>query len=96
MNVSCSCARLCTTLIRDIQQDTFPDPAILNTTRIPRERYLRGDGCFNILGEDFSLKIMAEVLRGVLSFDSVRRGPGQSSNLPRFQDKADPALRILE
>ena len=93
MNVSCSCARLCTTLIRGIQQDAFPDPTILNATRTPRERYLHGDGCFNILGEDLSLKIMAEVLRGILSFDSVRRGPGQSGNLPRFQDKANPVLR---
>jgi len=39
---------------------------------------------------------MAEVLRGVLSFDSVHRGPGQLSNLPRFQDKADPVLRYAE
>ena len=38
LNVSCSCARLCTTLIHDIQQDTFSDPTILNATPIPRER----------------------------------------------------------
>jgi hypothetical protein len=36
---------------------------------------------------------MAEVIRGILSFDNVRRGTGQSGNLPRFQDKAIPVLR---
>jgi linoleate 10R-lipoxygenase len=65
----------------------------LNITRTPRERYLHGDGCFKVLGEDLASKIMAEVLRGILSFDNVRRGPGQSGKLPRFQDEAIPMLR---
>ena len=93
MNVSCSRARLCKTLIRDIQEDAFPNPTVLDTTRTPRERYIHGDGCFKILGEDLATQIMAEVLRGILSFDNVRRGPGQSGKLPRFEDKTLPMLR---
>ncbi|KAG2350116.1 heme peroxidase [Suillus weaverae] len=74
-------------------EDAFPNPTILDTTRTPRERYLRGDGCFKVLGEDLASTIIAEVLRGILSFDNVRRGPGQSGDLPRFEDDALPVLR---
>ncbi|OAX33207.1 heme peroxidase [Rhizopogon vinicolor AM-OR11-026] len=77
----------------NMNEDAFPNPTTLDTTRTPRERYLHGDGCFKILGEDLASKIMAEVVRGILSFDNVRRGPGQSGNLPRFEDKALPVLR---
>jgi linoleate 10R-lipoxygenase len=77
---------------REVQENVFPNPNILDTTR-PRERYLHGDGCFKVLGEDLASKLMVEVLRGILSFDNVRRGPGQSGNLPRFEDKALPVLR---
>ncbi|KAG0693723.1 heme peroxidase [Suillus ampliporus] len=74
-------------------EDVFPDPTMLDTTRIPRERRLHGDSCFKFLGEDLASKVTAEVLRGILSFDNVRRGPGQSGNLPRFKDHALPVLR---
>ncbi|KAG0701786.1 heme peroxidase [Suillus ampliporus] len=77
----------------NMNEDAFPNPTILDTTRTPRERYLRGDGCFKVLGEDLASTIIAEVLRGILSFDNVRRGPGQSGNLPRFKDDALPVLR---
>ncbi|KAJ8594598.1 putative linoleate diol synthase [Rhizopogon salebrosus TDB-379] len=77
----------------NMNEDAFPNPTTLDTTRTSRSRYLHGDGCFEILGEDLASKIMAEVLRGILSFDNVRRGPGQSGNLPRFEDKALPILR---
>ncbi|KAG1717309.1 heme peroxidase [Suillus paluster] len=70
----------------------FPNPTILDTTRT-RKRYLRGDGCFKVLGDDLASTIIAQVLRGILSFDNVRRGPGQSGNLPRFQDGVLPMLR---
>ncbi|OAX39674.1 heme peroxidase [Rhizopogon vinicolor AM-OR11-026] len=76
-----------------MNEDAFPNPTTLDTTRAPRESYLHGDGCFKVLGEDLASKIMAEVVRGILSFDNVRRGPGQSGNLPRFEDKAIPMLR---
>jgi len=77
---------------RGVQADAFPNPEIVDTTRL-RGHYLHSAGCFKILGEDLALKVMAEVLRGILSFDNVRRGPGQSGNLPRFEDKALPVLR---
>jgi len=77
----------------NMNEDAFPNPTVLDTTRTPRERYLHGDGCFRVLGEDLASKIMAEVIRGIISFDNVRRGPGQSGKLPRFQDKAIPVLR---
>ncbi|KAG0693724.1 heme peroxidase [Suillus ampliporus] len=74
-------------------EDVFSDPTMLDTTRIPHERHLYGESCFKVLGEDLASKVIAEVLRGILSFDNVRRGPGQSGNLPRFKDHALPVLR---
>ena len=76
----------------EFQVDAFPNPEILDTTRASG-RYIHSDGCFKVLGEELTLKVMAEVLRGILSFDNVRRGPGQSGNLSRFEDKALPMLR---
>jgi hypothetical protein len=66
----------------------------LDTTRAPRERYLKSDGCFQILGDELASKMIAEVLRAILSFDNVRRGPGQSGKLPRFKDDSLPGLRF--
>ncbi|KAG1827565.1 heme peroxidase [Suillus subaureus] len=74
-------------------EDAFHNPTILDTTGTPRERYLCGDGCFKVLGEGLASTIIAEVLRGILSFDNVRRGPGQSGDLPRFEDNTLPVLR---
>ncbi|KAG1742705.1 heme peroxidase [Suillus paluster] len=77
----------------NMDNDVFPNPTIVDTTRTPRERSLCGNSCFKVLGEDLASKVIAEVVRGVLSFDNVRRGPGQSGNLPRFKDHALPVLR---
>ncbi|KAG2138289.1 heme peroxidase [Suillus clintonianus] len=74
-------------------EDAFPNPTILDTTRTPRARYIHGDGCFKVLGDDLASTIIAEVLRGIFSFNNVCRGPGQSGNLPRFEDEALPVLR---
>ncbi|KAG2132772.1 heme peroxidase [Suillus clintonianus] len=76
----------------NMNEDAFPNPRILDTTRTPRERYLQGDGCFKVLGDDLANTIMAEVLRAVLSLGNVRRGPGQSGKLARFPDTALPVL----
>ncbi|OJA13135.1 hypothetical protein AZE42_03642 [Rhizopogon vesiculosus] len=76
----------------NMDEDAFPNPETLDTTRAPGH-YIPSEGCFRVLGEFLAPKIMAQVLLGILSFDNVRRGPGQSGNLPRFEDKALPALR---
>lgn len=93
MNVSLGNATPFVFLTRAIQEDAFPNPTTLDTTRTPRERYLRGDGCFQVLGDELASKMIAEVLRGILSFDNVRRGPGQSGKLHRFKDESLPMLR---
>jgi len=76
----------------EFQLDAFPYPELVDTTR-PRENYLHGDGCFKTLGEKLALKVMTEVIRAILSLNNVRRGPGQSGSLPRFEDKASLVLR---
>jgi len=94
MNVSHNIhARPFASLTCKIQEDAFPNPTTLDTTRTPRERYLQSDGCFQVLGDDLASKMISEVLRGILSFNNVRRGPGQSGTLPRFPVESLPVLR---
>lgn len=93
MNVSYSPAIPFVSLIHEFQDDAFPNPTTLDTTRAPRERYLPRGGCFQVLGDDLASKMIAEVVRGILSFNNVRRGPGQSGKLPRFKDESLPLLR---
>ncbi|KAG1740010.1 heme peroxidase [Suillus lakei] len=76
----------------NMNEDSFPNPRILDATRAPRERYLQNDGCFKVLGEDLASTVMAGVLRAILALDNVRRGPGQSGKLARFSDTALPML----
>ncbi|OAX41520.1 heme peroxidase [Rhizopogon vinicolor AM-OR11-026] len=76
----------------NMNEDAFPNPTTLDVTRAPRERYLPGDGCFQVLGDEFASKMIAEVLRAILSFNNVRRGPGQSGRLHRFKDESLPVL----
>ncbi|KAG0709341.1 heme peroxidase [Suillus ampliporus] len=77
----------------NMDEDAFPNPTVLDTTRAPRERYLQDDGCLKVLGSDLALTMIAEATRGILSYENVRRGPGQSGRLARFHDPALPALR---
>jgi cytochrome P450 len=76
----------------NMNEDAFPNSHIVDTTRTPRERYLPKDGCFKVLGDELASKLMAEVLRAVVSLENVRRGPGQSGKLARFSDAALPVL----
>ncbi|KAG1746574.1 heme peroxidase [Suillus paluster] len=76
----------------NMNEDAFPNPTFLDTTRT-RGRYLQDDGCLKVLGSDLALTMIAEVLRAVLTYDNVRRGPGQSGRLARFHDPAIPSLR---
>ncbi|KAG2157761.1 heme peroxidase [Suillus bovinus] len=76
----------------NMNEDAFPNPHLLDTTRTPRERYLQNEGCFKVLGDELASTMMAEVLRAVVSLENVRRGPGQSGKLTRFSDSALPVL----
>ncbi|KAH7914862.1 heme peroxidase [Hygrophoropsis aurantiaca] len=71
-------------------EDVFPNPEVLDATRGPRERYLRGDIAFKVLGEAVAPKIIVQALRAVLSYDNVRRGPNQSGKLNFFSDASAP------
>ncbi|KAI6041268.1 heme peroxidase [Pisolithus marmoratus] len=77
----------------NLNEEAFPNPTRFDATRTPRERYLRGDIAFRVLGADTAPKLIIQVLRAILSFDNVRRGPGQSGKLARFRDTSLPQLR---
>ena len=77
------------------QDEAFPNPTVLDTTRSPRERYLRPDIAFKVVGADVAPKLIVQVLRGILSFGNVRRGPGQSGRLQRYQDNSFKDLRYV-
>jgi len=55
--------------------------------------YLNGDVTRKCLGESLTVKVVGEVVRAVYGFNNVRRGPGQSGTLTRFQDDSQPSLR---
>ncbi|KAJ7765440.1 linoleate diol synthase [Mycena maculata] len=74
--------------------DVYSDPTTVDPTRQPKAGYLHGDGSFRYLGEAFSIKIMAEVLRAVFGYKNVARAPGQSGILKRFEDASRPDLRF--
>ncbi|KAH7890809.1 heme peroxidase [Phlebopus sp. FC_14] len=76
-----------------MNEEAFPNPATFDATRSPRERYLSCDGAFNVIGAEIAPKPIVQVLRGILSFGNVRRGPGQSGKLPRFKDASLAQLR---
>ncbi|KAF9223967.1 heme peroxidase [Gyrodon lividus] len=78
-----------------MNDEAFPDPANFDATRTPRERYLRADVAFNVIGADIAPKPIVQVLRSILAFDNVRRGPGQSGKLPRFKDASIKYLRYV-
>ncbi|KAL4078615.1 heme peroxidase [Scleroderma yunnanense] len=75
--------------------EAFPNPTIFDATRSPPERYLRGDIAFKVIGAEIAPKPIVQVLRAILSFNNVRRGPNQCGQLPRFQDASLPQLRYV-
>ncbi|KAF5383694.1 hypothetical protein D9615_003624 [Tricholomella constricta] len=76
----------------NLDESIFPTPTTVDATRGGKHT-LYGDGAFNHLGEQLTVKVMAEVLRAVFQYDNVRRAPGQSGTLRRFKDYARPQLR---
>ncbi|KAG6334671.1 hypothetical protein ID866_4420 [Astraeus odoratus] len=77
----------------NVDEEAFPNPATFDSNRSPRERYLRGDIVFKVIGADIAPKPIVHAMRGILSFDNVRRGPTQSGKLPRFRDTSLPQYR---
>ncbi|KAJ7115970.1 linoleate diol synthase, partial [Mycena epipterygia] len=80
--------------VASLSGDIFAEPSNVEPGRTPKDGYLYGDGCFRYLGEAFSVKIMAEVLRAVFSYKNIARAPNQSGILKRFEDSARPDLRF--
>ncbi|KAJ7504371.1 linoleate diol synthase [Mycena galericulata] len=74
--------------------DVYSEPTTVDPTRKPKDGYLYGDGSFKYLGEAFSIKIMAEVLRAVYGYKNIARAPGQSGVLKRFHDESRTDLRF--
>ncbi|KAJ7070750.1 linoleate diol synthase [Mycena amicta] len=77
-------------------ESTYPNPNAIDPSR-KAESYLYADGCFKNLGEAFNLKVLAEVLKVVLSYKNIARAPGQSGNLKRpvsFTDGSRLDLRF--
>ncbi|KAI6023916.1 hypothetical protein PISMIDRAFT_470487 [Pisolithus microcarpus 441] len=79
----------------NLNEEAFPNPTTFDATRTPRERYLRSDIAFRVIGADTAPKLIVQILRAILSFDNVRRGPGRSGDLARFPDASLPQLRYV-
>ncbi|KAI6149466.1 heme peroxidase [Pisolithus tinctorius] len=79
----------------NMNEEAFPNPTTFDATRAPRERYLLGDIAFRVIGAETAPKLIVQVLRAILSFDNVRRGPGQSGDLVRFQNASLPQYRYV-
>jgi len=76
-----------------LEEPVFTDAKKIDPTRAPKDRYLIGDGSFKTLGGSLASKIVASVLHAVMGLPDLRRGPGQSGQLHRFNDTADPIIR---
>ncbi|KAF8159445.1 linoleate diol synthase [Crassisporium funariophilum] len=74
-----------------VDESTFSNAQVVNVARSPKG--LNADGVYNYLGEALTVKIVAEVLRAVFSFNNVRRAPGQSGVLKRFKFIGRPEVR---
>jgi linoleate 10R-lipoxygenase len=78
-----------------MNEEAFPKPTTFDATRTPRERYLRAETAFKVVGADIPPKLIVQVLRSILSLDNIRRGPGQSGKLQRFRDSSLKDLRYV-
>jgi len=61
----------------------------------PERCRIHADFVFKALGADIAPKLIVQVLRSILSLDNIRRGPGQSGELQRFQDSSLKYLRYV-
>ncbi|KAF9240691.1 heme peroxidase [Melanogaster broomeanus] len=68
-----------------MNEQAFPNPTTFDPTRQPAS-YLRADVAQKVIGADLALKVVVQVLRGIFSFDNVRRASGKSGTLARFRD----------
>ncbi|KAF7982555.1 hypothetical protein HWV62_27534 [Athelia sp. TMB] len=75
------------------EETVFPNASSIDNTRAPKERYLIAEGTFSTLGSELATKIIASVLGTVVTLPNLRRGPGQSGQLHRWVDTADPIIR---
>lgn len=75
------------------EESVFPNASAIDNTRAPKERYLIAEGTFSTLGSELATKIIASVLGAVVTLPNLRRGPGQSGQLHKWVDTADPIIR---
>ncbi|KIM44733.1 hypothetical protein M413DRAFT_442688 [Hebeloma cylindrosporum] len=69
----------------------FTNATGIDVERSTKDR-LYADGIFNYLGEGLTLKIVSQILRGILEFKNIRRAPGQSGVLQRYKHSSRPEL----
>ncbi|EIW79353.1 putative linoleate diol synthase [Coniophora puteana RWD-64-598 SS2] len=74
------------------QEEAFANASSFDHTRSPKEKYLAGDGAFRFVGTELASRMIVETIRGIYSFSSIARGPGQSGQLSRFKTEAYPYL----
>ncbi|KAH9479383.1 Linoleate 10R-lipoxygenase [Psilocybe cubensis] len=69
----------------NVDEYAFSNPTAIDLNRSTKGR-LYPDGVFKYLGEDLTIKIVSQILRGIFEFDNVRLAPGQSGVLQRFKN----------
>ncbi|KAF7309764.1 Heme peroxidase [Mycena indigotica] len=65
----------------------YANPTAVDSDR-KTESYLYADGAFKNLGDAFTVRVLSEVLKTVLSYKGITRAPGQSGSLKRFKDSS--------
>ncbi|TFK29651.1 heme peroxidase [Coprinopsis marcescibilis] len=50
----------------------------------------RGEGAFEYLGEQLTVEILAQILRGIFERPDLKRAPGHSGEIQRFRDDSRP------
>ncbi|KAG8894697.1 hypothetical protein FRB99_001047 [Tulasnella sp. 403] len=64
-----------------------PDPSAIDPTRSPDVYMTFGSGMHKCLGQWFVLSVMPQVMRSIFTLKNVRRAPGESGKLNRFQQR---------
>ncbi|KAG8694894.1 hypothetical protein FRC08_008199 [Ceratobasidium sp. 394] len=70
----------------NLDPDVFPNPQSVDPRRPPSSYTLMGDGLHRCFTDEFVHSTMACAVRAVFQLSNIRRGPGLSGTLKRFQD----------
>ncbi|KAG8679066.1 hypothetical protein FRC09_019282, partial [Ceratobasidium sp. 395] len=77
----------------NLDPEIFPNPQSVDPRRPPSSYTLMGDGLHRCFTDEFVHSTMACAVRAVFQLTNIRRGPGKSGILRRFQDSDGTTAR---